>query len=144
MNTPMQQQTPQPVCVAVPEAKRYARIAVRAIAFDGSTLTLDIQGEGFSYARLVFRDVVGFRVLDERDLTEFWNTYSEPNGWLWEVRSGGWHDLERIRATFNPGEFVDGLREFFVVDDKCVSVLCRTPPELIELGADPAARAIVG
>jgi hypothetical protein len=133
----MQQETPHPVCVAVPEAKRYARKVLRGMTFDGSTLTLDIQGEGISFARLVFRDVFGFRVLDERDLTEFWNTYSEPNGWLWEVQSGGWHDLERKRATFNPGEFISGLREFFIADDTCVSVLCRTSPELIDLGKDP-------
>ena len=127
------------MCEPVPEAKRYSRKAVRGMTFDGGTLTLDIQGEGFSFARLVFRDVLGFRVLDERDLTEFWNTYSEPSGWLWEVRSGGWQDLERKRATYNSHEVVPGLREFFVVDDKCINVLCRQPPELVDLGAAPPA-----
>lgn len=133
----MQPNVPNPICVPVLEARRYIRKTVRGMSFDGSTLTLDIQGEGFSYARLVFHDVFGFRVLDERDLTEFWNTYSEPNGWLWEVRSGGWHDLERKRTTFNPGEFVSMLREFLVVDDKCVSVLCRDAPKLVDIGANP-------
>lgn len=135
----MQQETPHLVCVVVPEAKRYARKVLRGLSFDGGTLTLNIQGEGFSFARLIFRDVLGFRVLDERDLTEFWNAYSEPNGWLWEVQSGGWQDLERKRATFNSHELIPGLREFLVVDDQCVSVLCRRPPELIDLGADPPA-----
>lgn len=107
------------------------------MTFDGDTLTLDIQGEGFSYARLIFRNVIGFRVLDERDLCEFWNTYSEPNGWLWEVQAGGWLDLERERPKFNSHDVIPGLREFFVVDYKCVNVLTRTPPELADLGADP-------
>jgi len=126
-----------PHCVPLPAAARYRQKAVRALSFDGSTLTLDVQGEGFSFARVVFRNVFGFRVLDERDLTEFWNAYSQDNGWLWEVQSGGWHDQERRRPTFNPGEFVGGLREFFVVDEKCVSVLCYEPPEIVDLGADP-------
>ena len=123
----------------LPQAKRYANGASGAMRFDGSTLTLDLRGDGSSYARLIFRDVIGFRVLDERDLTEFWNTYSEPNGWLWEVQSGGWLDLERERATFNLHEVVPGLREFLVVDDKCVSVLSRKAPELFDLGAEPPA-----
>lgn len=135
----MQQETPHPVCIPVPEAKRYARKAVRGMTFDGSTLTLNIQGEGFSYARLVFQNVFGFRVLDERDLLEFWNTYSEPHGWLWEVKAGGWHDLERKRATFNSGECVPSIREFLVADDMCVSVLCADPPQLLDVGADPPA-----
>jgi hypothetical protein len=137
----MQQKKANPVCVPVPQAKRYARKAVRGMTFDGSTLMLDIQGEGFSYARLVFRDVIGFRVLDERDLGEFWNTYSEPNGWLWEVQSGGWLDLEETHPgrTFISHDMISDMREFFVVDDKCVSVLCRIAPELLDLGAAPPA-----
>ena len=64
---------------------RYKRKAVRSLHFDGTTLVIDIQGESFSYARIVFEEPVWFRVLDERDLCEFWNTYSEPNGWFWQV-----------------------------------------------------------
>lgn len=127
----------RPTCVPLVAASRYRRKVVRGIAFDGQTLTLDVQGEGFSYARVIFRDVFGFRVLNERDLTEYWNTYSAPNGWLWEVTSGGWYELERQRDTFNPGDFVSRLREFFVVDDKCVNVLCRAQPEIVDFGDDP-------
>ncbi|MGW4635432.1 hypothetical protein [Nocardia sp. NPDC004415] len=31
----------------------------------------------------------------------------------------------------------DGTREYLLVDDKCVSVLCADPPEIIDLGTDP-------
>ena len=131
----------RPECVPVPDAARYPQKAVRAVRLDGRTLLIDIQGEGFSYARLVFSNVYGVRILDERDLLEFWNAHSEPNGWLWEVKSGGWLELERRRAGFNSHEFAPGLREFFVVDDMCMSVLCCEPPELLDLGADPPAAA---
>jgi hypothetical protein len=129
----------QPACVLVTGSQRYSRTVIRHLSFENHLLTIDLQGVHFSYARLLFRDVVGFRVLDERDLTEFWNAYSEPNGWLWEVKSGGWFDLERRRSTFNSGSLFPGLREFFVVDDQCVSVLCPHAPELVDLGSDPTA-----
>lgn len=123
-----------PECRLVPESQRYRRKAVRDLRYDGDTLTVAIQGPGFSYAHVVFRDLTGFRVLDEGDLIEFWNTYSEPNGWLWEVVRGGWHDLERSRPCYWRD---DGTREYLLVDDKCVSVLCADPPEIIDLGTDP-------
>jgi hypothetical protein len=79
----------------------------------------------------------GFRVLDERDLCEFWNTYSEPNGWLYEVEEGGWLELETHRPLFNSPGFHPGLREYLLVDDRCVSVLAVQPPDILDLGADP-------
>ncbi|HLQ37679.1 MAG TPA: hypothetical protein VK348_07750 [Planctomycetota bacterium] len=113
----------------IPEARRYEKKTVRRIAYDGRLLTIDIQGPAFSYAQVVFRNPVGIRVLDERELCEFWNTYSEPHGW------GGWLELERGRTTFTG--FIQGLREFMIVDDKCINVLCTKLPRLIDLGADP-------
>src|SRR5690606_6455845 len=88
-----------PDCRLVADSARYSRKVVRDLRFDGD-LTIAIQGTGFSYAHVVFRQPVGFRVMDEMDITEYWNTYSEPHGWLWEVVSGGWLDLERRRPTF--------------------------------------------
>lgn len=126
-----------PECVLVPESRRYSRKALRRLSFDGETLTVEIQGEGLAFARVVFRGVVGFRVLDDRDLCEFWNRFSEPNGWLWEVRSGGWGDLERTRPSFNSHELVQGLREFLIADNTCVSVLCTATPEIVDFGTAP-------
>lgn len=127
----------RPKCEPFPSAARYRRKAVRSLSYDGETLTLDIQGEGFAFARVVFRRTVGFRVLDERDLYEFWDTYSEPNGWLYEVEEGGWLELESQRPSFTSLEVCVGLREYLVVDEKCVSVLTAQPPEFVDLGADP-------
>jgi hypothetical protein len=120
-----------PKCKAVPDAARFPRKVVESLRYDGDALVVDIQGEDLARGRLTFASVVGFRVLDERDLCEFWNEYSEPNGWLYEVESGGWLDLEKHRKLFNSPDVFKGLREYLIVDDKCVSVLCLAPP-LIE------------
>src|SRR5262249_27626318 len=101
-----------PRCSVFPPSTRYPHKVVRALHYDGEALVLDIQGEAFSFARVIFRDPVGFRVLDERDLCEFWNAYSEPNGWLYEVHEGGWLELERKRELFNSRDFFPGLREY--------------------------------
>jgi hypothetical protein len=128
---------PAPRCTLLTESQRYRTKVVRSLRSDGRDLIVEIQGEAMSFARVVFHDVRGFRVLDEGDLLEFWNTYSEPNGWLWEVHAGGWLDLERRRPRFNLLSLP--LREFFVVDDPCISVLCERQPTIEDLGAAPPA-----
>jgi hypothetical protein len=110
---------------------------MRGIRFDDGDLLIEIEGPAFGRARLVFRGALGFRVLDERELTEFWNAYSQPQGWLWEVRRGGWLELESTRENFNILELP--VREFFVVDEFCVSVWSRDPPAFVDLGESTAA-----
>src|SRR5687768_14309645 len=100
---------PRPRCVPIAEARRFPRVALRSLRFDGVDLVVELQGTGFLFVRVVFRAVIGFRALDERDLGEFWPEYSEPNGWLWEVRSGGWVDVEKTRPVFNSHEFAAPL-----------------------------------
>jgi hypothetical protein len=126
-----------PKCQVFPQSARYPKKVVRALRYDGEVLVIDIQGKGFSFARVVFRDVVGFRVLDERDLCEFWNTYAEPVGWLYEMEEGGWLELESQRKLFNSPDCFPDLREYLLVDDKCVNVLTRELPEIQDVGTDP-------
>ncbi len=126
-----------PKCKVFPPSVRYLEKVIRSLQYDGETLVIDIQGQEFSFARVIFRKVIGFRVLDERDLCEFWNTYSEPTGWLYEVEEGGWLELESKRELFNSPVFCPELKEYFLVDDKCVSVLSAEPPEILDLGIDP-------
>lgn len=110
---------------------------MRSVRFDGTDLFIEIQGEGFAFARVVFKRPIGFRVLDERDLCEFWDRYHEGNGWLYEVEQGGWLELETARSLFNSPSIFPGLREFLIVDDQCISVLSDRPPEIEDLGNDP-------
>ena len=127
----------KPHCSVVPDSQRYGAIASRSLRFCERDLVIDVQGSGFAFARLIFRNLVGFRVLDELDLCEFWPEYSDPNGWLWEVHSGGWMDLEKQRPFFISPSVAAPLREFFLVDEYCLSILCQNSPEIIDLGADP-------
>jgi hypothetical protein len=127
-----------PKCKLLPAAAVFARKVVRSIRFDGEKLVIDIQGEGFQFARVVFIRPVGFRVLEERELCEYWEKYHEGNGWLYEVEEGGWLELEATRPYFNAPSYFPGLREFLLVDDTCISVFCTTPPQVQNVGADPS------
>ena len=129
--------TPRPRCVPVPASRRFPRVALRALHFDGADLLAELQTTASSFLRLVFRDVMGFRLLDERDLLEFWPEYSEAAGWLWRVEAGGWLDLERTRAHFDTPRFYEDALEHLIVDDKCVSILSQHPPELLDVGGSP-------
>ncbi len=117
---------------------RYKRVELRSLGYDGQALTLDLQGVGFEFVRVRFVDPVGFRVLDECDLCEFWEQYHAGNGWMYEVTAGGWQELESRRAVFNSPTFFADLREYLVVSNKCVSVLATGPPDIFDVGADPA------
>ncbi len=104
--------------------------------FEDKRLVISLQGDRFVFGHIVFRSVEGFRVLDERDLCEFWKEYNEKNGWLYEVLQGGWMELEKQRPLFNAPVVIPQLREFLIVDHTCVSVLSTDAPEVIDLGGD--------
>jgi len=79
----------------------------------------------------------GYRVLDERDLAEFWPTCSTPNGWLFEVQSGGWLEQEFERPGSMIAHLNRGLREFFVAGmNSCVSVLSVNAPEVLHVAEE--------
>jgi hypothetical protein len=75
--------------------------------------------------------VLGFRVLDERDLMEYWPVCSTPNGWLFEIVRGGWvsQELERPGSCLT-GMFADA-REFLVGGiNECVSIISYSVPKI--------------
>lgn len=91
---------------------------------------MDANGDAFVVR---FEGVVGFRVLDERDLLEFWPNCSTPNGWLFCVSAGGWQALENGRNGFITPQVSDLVREYLVAgESECVSVLCdhEKPPSV--------------
>jgi hypothetical protein len=101
------------------------------ISYGSARLELTIRGVGGGSVRVSFEDVAGFRVLDERDLLDFWPTCSTPNGWLFEIASGGWLDQESQREGFMMRAMNENVREFFVTgEDDCVNVLARAQPEV--------------
>lgn len=41
----------------------------------------------------------GFRVLDERELLEYWDPKTRAKGWLWRIESGGWFDPVFVKVV---------------------------------------------
>jgi hypothetical protein len=128
-----------PKCTPYPPSARYKLVHLRSLRYDDDDgLIIEVQGEGFVFARVVFSRPAGFRVLDESDLCELWKAYHTGNGWLYEVHEGGWQELESYREYFLSPSLCTGLREFLVAFcDTCVSVMAVDPPEIIDLGAAP-------
>jgi len=123
-----------PTCTRVEESAAYQAPELDSLAFDGCDLTLRLEAPDNTFCQVTFRDVIGFRVLNESDLLEFWNTYSQPHGWLWRVQSGGWFDLERSREQFDVARVHDTAEEYLVGGDTCVSIITAHPPEITRVG----------
>jgi hypothetical protein len=86
---------------------------------------------------LEFQQIGGYRVLDEGQLSAFWNKESRTDGWLWEIRSGGWFALESTRPDFVMGltPLGNGPREFLVLGiNDCVSVITWADPHAYAAG----------
>ena len=100
---------------------------VGSICYDPERLAVQVR-PGVS---VTFLDAVGFRVLDEGDLLEFWPACSVPYGsGLFEIDDGGWLAQERARQGFVSATRAN-IREFLVTGpDDCISVFALNPPEI--------------
>jgi hypothetical protein len=77
-----------------------------------------------------FEWVHGFRVLDESDLSGSWQHCNLLNGWVFEVLSGGWRELENQREDFISGRS-DKVKEFLIIGtNECISILSEQPPDI--------------
>jgi hypothetical protein len=92
------------------------------------SLEVHVRATGDTHqALVVFACVEAFRVMDERDLFWFWLTCSTPNGWLFEISSGGWLSEEADHGTLLP--LLQDIHEFLITgEDACVCVLSVQPP----------------
>jgi hypothetical protein len=101
---------------------------VVGVSFDLWVLRLALDFPGVKAPTYVeFDDVVGFRVLDEGDLLEFWKPEVRKPGWLWRVTRGGWRELEATR----PGFARTDVQEFLVLGiNDCVSVFATGEPRV--------------
>lgn len=80
---------------------------------------------------VVFHHVIGFRCLDERELTDLYGVEQgiHPGQWLYRVEAGGWFDLERTRGVLGFLENMPELVEYVVADRiTCVNVLALALP----------------
>jgi len=77
-----------------------------------------------------FDSVEALRVMDERDLLEYWPACSGSD-WLFEVHSGGWLTQESQRSTNSIPDFYHDLKEYLIGGQcECVSVLSAHPPTI--------------
>lgn len=103
------------------------------ISYDLWTLQITLQfSKGEPPVYIKFKDIEGFRVIDEGNLLEFWNPKIKTDNWLFKVNNGGWLDLEKSRKGFVSGVSPsDNLKEYLVAGcNDCVSVLTLMEPEL--------------
>ena len=107
-------------------------LELTSIVFEPGQLRIVLEGHPAGGAIAVrFRDVEGYRILDEGRLPGFWPACSTPNGSMFEVSSGGW--LEELRESPSRALWAsDLLKEFFVpgVND-CASVIAYSAPEVV-------------
>lgn len=111
---------------------------VESVTLDSNGLSISVSSQRWD-ARVRFEQTYGFRVLDELDLTEFWSRCTLDDGWLFEVTSGGWKELELTRPYFYSGR-QDWVREYLVVGlNECVSVLTKEVPSVLATApSDPS------
>lgn len=50
-------------------------------------------------AKVEFRSIESFRVLDEGDLMNYWDEKTRSKGWLWEIIDNGWLESEIKRDS---------------------------------------------
>lgn len=75
-----------------------------------------------------FKNVEGVRILDERDLLEYWPSCSTRNGSLYRIHSGGWIEQESRREGFLLRDVCEYLVTSF---HECVSVLAYDIPKVV-------------
>lgn len=76
---------------------------------------------------VAFTDPLGFRVLDERELTHYWPACSTQNGWLFQITANGW--LATDTQTVPIAELFPHVQEYFIAGiNECVAVITCHPP----------------
>ena len=91
------------------------------------TITLNFE-EQKEPVYVTFENIVGFRVLDEGDLLEFWDNEKRASGWIWEIEHGGWFELEKSRNGFVSGHSNQNTEYLILGINDCVSVIGNSKP----------------
>lgn len=87
--------------------------------------------------QVVFANVIGLRVLDERDLPEFWWSNLEntaaANSLVYRVSMGGWR-RQQLSGMLEAGVYGE-VNEYLVGgQSRCVNVLSTSPPVAMRSG----------
>ena len=108
-----------------------SRVFLSEVNYDTRRLVVTVTSpEEDKAVSATFPEVIGFRVLDEGDLLEFWPTCAADNGWLFAIHEGGWFDQELARGGFLHDKQT-GLTEYFIASQNdCISVLAGEAPRV--------------
>lgn len=103
-----------------------------SIEYEPNWLRIQITPEPEAFT-VYFEVVAGFRMLDERDLTDIWSDSDfDPKASVYRVVSGGWLGLEKSRPSFL-SDFMGDVTEYLITSgNECVSVLAETKPEFLK------------
>jgi len=80
-----------------------------------------------------FKNIAGFRCLDEGDLTSYWGNKDLTQNWIVEIIEGGWQDAEYSIGNCIVSKQENDIREFLIMSENdCLSVLSTDEPEIIK------------
>ena len=106
------------------------------VSYDLWRLQITLLFEGQQQPVYLTFKSVGFRVLDESQLLDYWPKEVRASGWLWRMESGGWFDQESERSGFLMGSCAkEGDRrpnEYLLLGvNDCVSILSWGEPQVL-------------
>lgn len=96
--------------------------AVLNLSYNLDSLQIQYQVNNEDVYLITFNQPIGFRVLDEGDLSSYWKQNVTKGGQLFKVIAGGWADLEASTGGFLT-YFTEDYHEYLLTSpDDCVSV----------------------
>ena len=110
-------------------------VEIYNLTYDCQTLKISLVDDIGDEIAVMFEKVLGFRVLDEGNLLEFWDVELRAPGWIWRVQSGGWFDLEKLRQGFLAKHYGrhDNVEYLVCGINECVSVLTDSEPIIYKI-----------
>ncbi|MES0328621.1 MAG: hypothetical protein ABUK13_10590 [Gammaproteobacteria bacterium] len=104
---------------------------ITKIDYDIENLEINLETSDL-FIKVFIREVRGYRVLPEGDMLEFWSDFSRRNGWIFEIKTGGWKELLNHRASNFPIN-EEGLYEYLINGaSECINILAYEKP-IIEI-----------
>ena len=107
--------------------EEYHPADVAVVLFKDGDLLVEVETDA-SPIVIRAKKPIGYRVLDEGDLIEFWPTCSLANGWLHKILVGGWMELESTREGFLSSDQKELGEWLIVTENTCVSIICHQRP----------------
>lgn len=106
-------------------------LILQSIRYEGGDLEVLLQSPALEI-QVCFSSVIGFRLLDEGDLLEFWQYCHQGHGWLFQISQNGWLQQESQRLGFVSQHNSNQLKEFLISGlFDCINVLSYQQPKLL-------------